>query len=97
MAGVDHKARRSLQIHSRVYAAVTALFVIGNLVLANGAWFLWPVLAWGFFVFIHYLYVKSLTIDNRWVQRRARDVTETAYDAGHIEDIRKRYRDGNST
>lgn len=97
MAAANHTPRRSLQIHLRVYAAVAALFVIGNLVMADGAWFLWPVLAWGFFVFLHYMYVKSLTIDNRWAQRRARDVTETAYDAGHIDDIRKRYRDRGST
>lgn len=95
-ARTDH-ARRLLHIHLRVYAGVAALFVIGNLALADGVWLLWPVLVWGFFAFLHYLYVKSLTIDGRWAQRRARDVTEHAYDAGHIEDIRKRYRDTDAT
>lgn len=93
MATTNRNARRYLRIHLRAYAAAAVPFVIVNLVAAGGGWFFWPVVVWGVFVIVHYMYVKSLTIDNGWAQRRARDVTGKAYDAGHIEDIHKRYRD----
>lgn len=89
----DRDPRRPLRIHIRIFGIAVALFVLGNTLLADETWFMWPVLVWGFVLFLHYLYVKSRTIDNRWAQQRARDVAEHAYDAGHIEDIRERYRE----
>lgn len=96
MTATNRNARRYFRIHLRAYAAGAVLFVIVNFVAAGGWRFLWTVFAWGFLVFVHYMYVKSMTIDNGWAQRRARDVTGKAYDAGHIEDIQKRYRDRNA-
>ncbi len=89
----DHDPQRALRIHARIFGAAAALFVAGNMALAAETWLIWPVLVWGFVLFLHYLYVKSRTVDNRWASQRARDVAGHAYDAGHIEDIRDRYRD----
>ena len=96
MGKMANRARRYLRIHLGVYAAAATLSIVLDVVAADALRFLWGVLVWGFLVFLHYMYVKTVTIDNGWARRRARDVTEKAYDAGHIEDIRKRYRDRSS-
>jgi uncharacterized membrane protein YdbT with pleckstrin-like domain len=88
----DHDPHRAIRIHRRIFGIVAVLFVAGNLALADGTWFIWPVLVWGFALFLHYLYVKTRTVDSHWAGQRARDVAGHAYDAGHIEDIRERYR-----
>ncbi len=47
--------------------------------------------AWGVAVAAHWLYVKSVNIDEVWIQQRTEDIRLQAYDLGHIEDIEKRH------
>ena len=83
--------RRNLPLHARAYALGAALLVAANLATSANWWSFWPVLGWAGVVFVHYLVVKSFSIDDAWAARRALDVTEKAYDAGHIETIRDAY------
>jgi hypothetical protein len=46
---------------------------------------------WGFALAAHWLYVKSVNIDDDWAQRRTEDIRLQAHDLGHIEDIAKRH------
>jgi len=84
---------RFLKLHLWLFSSAVAVLVVGNLVAGTDTWLVWPALIWGFVVVLHALYAKSVRVDSRWAEQRARDVAETACDAGHIEDIRKRYRD----
>lgn len=84
---------RSFRIHLFAYGAGAAAFLLVALMSSDVSWFFWPAIVWGALVAFHYMYVKSLTIDNRWADRRAADVVEKAYDLGHIEDIHKRHDD----
>jgi hypothetical protein len=93
LAPANDLVRRCLRVHLRLYAAAAFLIILGNIFAADTVWFVWPILAWGFFVVLHGIYVKSISVDGRWAQQRARRVAANAYDASHIEDIGKRYRD----
>jgi hypothetical protein len=46
---------------------------------------------WGVVVAVHWLYVKSVHIDEAWTQRRTEDIRLQAHDLGHIEDIVTRH------
>jgi hypothetical protein len=46
---------------------------------------------WGVAVAAHWLYVKSVHIDEGWAQQRTEDIRLQAHDLGHIEDIVERH------
>jgi len=54
------KAKRDFWSHFGAWAAVSALLIIiwALTDLGGYPWFLWPVCMWGFFVLIHYLYLR---------------------------------------
>lgn len=68
--------------------------VLAAFLADNGGRFVWPILVWGFALFLHYLYVRSRDVDDDWASDRAADVAQHAYDSGHIDIIRERYRKG---
>ncbi len=84
-------AIRRLRRHILVYAAVNGALFLIDLLTPGPWWFLWPMLGWGVAVAAHWLYVKSVTIDDDWAQRRTEDIRLQASDLGHIEDIEKRH------
>ena len=85
------RAIRRLRRHVLAYAAINgALFVI-DLLTPGPWWFLWPMFGWGVAVAAHWLYVKSVHIDEVWVQQRTEDIRLQAQDLGHIEDIQMRH------
>ncbi len=82
---------RRLRRHILVYAAVIGALFLINLLTPGPLWFLWPMFVWGFALAAHWLYVKSVNIDDDWAQRRTEDIRLQAHDLGHIEDIQMRY------
>jgi hypothetical protein len=80
-----------LRPHACAYGLGSVIFLVVDLLASEGRWFYWPVLVWGFVVLLHYIYVKSVSIDTDWAARRTTEVADRAYDLSHIEDIRKRY------
>jgi hypothetical protein len=86
----DRVARR-LRRHVQAYAAVTGALFLIDLLTPGSWWFLWPMSGWGVAVAAHWLYVKSVNIDEHWAQQRTEDIRLQAYDLGHIEDIAKRH------
>jgi len=85
--------RRHLSLHRRVFAAGAVIALLVAVVMENGGRFVWPIFVWGFALFLHFMYVRSLNVDDDWASDRAADVTQHAYDSGHIDIIRKRYED----
>ena len=85
------RAVRRLRRHILAYAAVTGALFLIDLLTPGSWWFLWPTFGWGVAVAAHWLYVKSVHIDDDWAQRRTEDIRLQAHDLGHIEDIEKRY------
>jgi len=86
--------RRYLQLHRRVFTGGAVVVIFVAFAVEDGGRFVWPILVWGFLLFLHFMYVRSLNVDDDWASNRAADVTQHAYDSGHIDIIRKRYEDG---
>ncbi len=95
-AGDRQWAVRYLRPHASAFVVVTAIVVLVDLVAFDGWWFFWPVLIWGFAVLVHYLYVKSISTDDRWAAQRSSDIRYRAYDLSHIEDIRHRHEESSA-
>ena len=85
------RAIRRLRRHILAYVAVNGALFLIDLLTPGPWWFLWPMFGWGVAVAAHWLYVKSVNIDDDWAQRRTEDIRLQAYDLGHIEDIEKRH------
>ena len=85
------RAFRRLRRHVLAYAAVNGAFILIDLLTPGPWWFFWPMFGWGVAVAAHWLYVKSVHIDEIWAQQRTEDIRLQAHDLGHIEDIAKRH------
>jgi hypothetical protein len=85
------RAMRRLRRHFLAYVAVNGALFLIDLLTPGSWWFLWPMFAWGVAVAAHWLYVKSVHIDETWAQQRTEDIRLQAHDLGHIEDIQTRY------
>ena len=85
------RAVRRLRRHLLAYVAVNAVLFLIDLLTPGSWWFLWPMFGWGVAVAAHWLYVKSVHIDDDWTQQRTEDIRLQAYDLGHIEDIETRH------
>ncbi len=85
------RAVRRLRRHILAYAAVNGALFLIDLLTPGSWWFLWPMFGWGVAVAAHWLYVKSVNVDDVWVQQRTEDIRLQAHDLGHIEDIEQRH------
>ena len=87
-----NRAVRRLRRHILAYAAVNGALLLIDLLTPYQWWFLWPMFGWGVAVAAHWLYVKSVHIDEVWAQLRTEDIRLQAHDLGHIEDIVDRHK-----
>jgi len=85
------RAFRRLRRHVLIYAAVIGALFLIDLLTPGPLWFLWPMFGWGFALAAHWLYVKSVNIDDDWAQRKTEDIRLQAHDLGHIEDFEQRH------
>lgn len=81
--------------HLRVFLAMNVALTVVNAVTGGYWWALWPLLATGFLLGVHYLFYKAVAVDERWVEERVEELNLKSYDRSHIEDLKVRY-DGES-
>ena len=86
----DRRLLRWLAIHEVAFALV--ILPLNLLNISQGApwWAFWPSMGWGIVLMIHVFIVKSITVDEEWVQERAMELREHSYDFDHMKDIEKR-------
>ncbi len=84
-------ARQGLRIHLLSYASINGLFFLIDLLTPGSWWFVWPMLAWGIALAAHWLYVKSVNVDDAWADRRTEDLRSQALDWSHMADMEKRF------
>ncbi len=98
--GVDkgkvHRAR-TFRIHFLGFAGISILLFMLDLVTLGPLWFYWPVMAWGAVIGAHWLYCKSLAVDDDWADRRVSEVLYKSYDLGHIRQIEESYKNKQSS
>ena len=84
-------ARQGLRIHLLAYASIIGLFFLIDLLTPGSWWFVWPLLGWGIALAAHWLYVKSVNIDDAWADRRTEDLRLQALDWSHMVEMEKRF------
>ena len=77
----------AFRYHRRAYIVACILVVLLHLLLSGVGWLFWVLAAWGVVFAIHFFVVKSLAVDDDWVDERTQDLRDRSYDLGHIEDI----------
>ena len=85
------RAIRHLRRHILAYVAINGASFLIDLLTPGSWWSLWPMFGWGVVLAAHWLYVKSVNIDDAWTQQRTEDIRLQAHDLGHIEDIEQRH------
>jgi hypothetical protein len=81
---------RSFRWHVWSFSAINLGLTGINILLGRPWWAFWPLVATGLALGVHFMLAKALTVDERWAEERARDLTVKSYDRGHIESIRER-------
>jgi uncharacterized membrane protein YdbT with pleckstrin-like domain len=84
--GIARRARM-LRIHLLIFASVSIILCAIDVLLFDTRWFYWPVMVWGALFGAHFLYCKSLAVDDDWAEARAGKIRDKSYDLGHIRDI----------
>lgn len=79
--------------HAGVFLAVNAAITAINAVTGPPWWGLWPLLATGALLGVHYLGYKAAAVDERWVDARVEELNLKSYDRGHIEGLKARHGD----
>ena len=95
--GASRCRGRTLRWHACAYAVGSVVLIVVDFAASEGWWFFWPVLAWGCAVLLHYIHVKTISIDEGWAADRTTEVVGKAYDLSHIESIRDRYEGARSS
>ena len=55
---------RRLNVHRAAYAAVIAALLGANVLTFSGyLWAFWPAFGWGIVLLVHYLYVRSVHVE----------------------------------
>ncbi len=85
------KLPETLPVHGYVYVIVNGLLISLNVMTGRPSWSFWPLFCWGILLACHFLYVRSVNVDQDWVERRADDLRRKSYDASHIIDIQTSY------
>jgi len=72
------------------YATLGVLLLLVNIYSGGGAWSFWPLFVWGVLLALHFFLMKSVEVDDGWVEERADELRYRSYDQGHIHDIEHR-------
>jgi hypothetical protein len=100
MTDAAHEATRErdfrwLRRHGIAYLLVIgSLLAINVLTFAGRLWAFWPAFGWGVVLLVHYLFVRSIHVEDEWVEERAGDLRMKSYDFDHIHNIQGRFADG---
>jgi hypothetical protein len=87
-------AARALRVHAGVYAVGAGVLIAVNWATGGSWWSFWPLAAWAVALGVHYLIYKAKAVDEDWAAERAADLRSKSYDAGHIDSIVERSREG---
>jgi hypothetical protein len=90
MPQVEDGGRRRLRRHVVAFCAFNACLTALNVYLGRPWWAVWPLLAWGVVLAVHWLIWRARTVDDRWVDARTEELWLKSYDRSHIDGIRER-------
>jgi hypothetical protein len=81
---------RAFRPHLYLYLLVNAGLTGVNVYMGAPWWAVWPLVLWGMLLMLHFLYYRTVSVDDAWVEERTLDLRSKSYDMGHIDNIRER-------
>ena len=94
-AAARERDLRILARHRISYVVVIGTaFAINVLTFSGKLWVFWPAFAWGLALLVHYCIVRSIHVEDAWVDERAEDLRMNSYDFDHIHTIQDRFERG---
>jgi len=73
--------------HLLVYAAAWVALYVAKSLWLPGDWFFWLMLVWAAALLVHYLVVKTFSVDESWADARAADLRMRSYDIKHVSQV----------
>jgi hypothetical protein len=82
--------RPSFNRYRWIWLAISAaLLVINVATFAGWLWAFWPIFVLGLPLFVQFLIVRSMAVDDEWVDERILDLHMNSYDFDHIRNIKE--------
>ena len=81
---------RQMFFHQLLFVLVVGSLNLYNYVQGAPWWALWPSMIWGVVLTVHVCIVRSITVDDDWVNERAMELREHSYDFDHMRDLERR-------
>ena len=86
---------RLFALHRLAYILIVGVALAVNVLTFSGTlWIFWPAGAWGLVLLVHFLIVRSIHVQDEWVDERVADLRMNSYDFDHIHNIQDRFTDG---
>ncbi len=73
--------------HASAYVAGACALSVANWFTGAPWWSFWPLAGWALVLAGHYLFHKTRTVNQAWVEERTADLHSKSYDASHIDRI----------
>jgi len=83
-------SRSFLPYHQRIYACVMGVTIVSQFIWPTEWWFFWPLLIWTVIFTLHLMVMRTIDVDEDWVDERSDKVADNAFDFGQMEAIRKK-------
>jgi hypothetical protein len=89
-AHVGRRLGRTLRWHLSIFLSLNLALTIVNIATGAPWWAVWPLVATGFALALHYFAYRATAVDEEWVAARVTELNLKSYDRSHIESIRER-------
>ena len=83
----------AFRVHGVVYVCVNVALFVLDWIVGGAWWFHFSALIWGFLLIVHFLVVKTFSVDENWAAARSAKLRYDSYDVGHIIQISDDYND----
>ena len=65
------------------------VIITSQLILPTQWWFFWPLLIWSILFTLHIMLIRTIDIDDEWVEARSEKISDNAFDYAQMDGIRK--------
>lgn len=65
------------------------LTVVSQIIWPTEWWFFWPLFIWSILFTLHVMVMRTIDIDDKWIEERSDLIADNALDLSQVEAIRK--------
>ena len=63
--------------------------IASQLIWPTQCWFFWPLLIWSILFTLHVMIMRTIDIDDEWVEKRSEKISDNALDYAQMDGIRE--------